>query len=489
MCPEVSSILDDTWARFRAHSRAARPAASRLSDNAWTTVHAFLFSVIGAVLASAPAVAGGLVIHNGSPKAIGRAGASTVGDDGAGALLGNPAAIARRDGARAQLGFVFVDDELSWRSSTVGAPTARDQAPSSTAPYGAAFGSIAGWVIGVGAMTSSVSDRSWRPPGDVDDPAAIGVAFDYRYVGIAGSARRDTLTIGAARRFGDSIALGVALGASRVTLAEVRRVWAGFSGRDVVGSALQDVELGFSGSDWFAPSAVAGVLVAPDHTPVEFGASVGWAASAHIRADDVSATGTSGGPSIVNASNEGATLEVRQPVTVRVGGRYLRDRFVVELGGELSIVPANAAAWVVEGVRVRDSTGVEVPLSGVPSRVSMRTHGAIRGAVDAELAAGFLWATVGYAYSIASVEDRKQSPTFGDLGGHTLGLGVEATAGGFTITLGWSRTWATTRTVATLQQLDNPFRAGDRTVPRGTYDGSVDQIGILVDAELGAGRR
>ena len=445
--------------------------------------------MICALLAGAPATAGGFVMGNGSPKAIGRAGTSTVSDDGAGALLGNPAAIARRDGYRAQAGFVFVDDELSWQSATAGAPIARDQAPSSVAPYLAAFGAVAGWVIGLGAMTSSVTDRSWRRPSDVANPSEIASAFDYRYTGIAGAARRDTLTLGAARRFGDSVALGVALGASRVTLTEVRRVWAGFSGRDVIGSALQDVEIGFSGTDRFAPSAIAGVFVAPEHTSLEFGASVGWAATAHIHVADVAATGTSGGPSIRSTASV-ATLDVRQPITVRAGGRYVRDRFVVELGGELAICSSAAAdaAWVVEGVRVVDSTGVEVPLASVPSRVSMRTHGGVRAAVDAELAAGFLWATAGYGFSIASVEDTRQSPNFADLGGHTLGLGIEATAGGVAVTLGWSRTWATTRSIATSQRLDNPFQAGDRAVPAGTYDGSVDQIGILVDAEFGSPR-
>ena len=45
MCRAASSILDDAWARFRAHSRAARPSASRLNNDAWTTVHASLFSL------------------------------------------------------------------------------------------------------------------------------------------------------------------------------------------------------------------------------------------------------------------------------------------------------------------------------------------------------------------------------------------------------------------------------------------------------------
>jgi hypothetical protein len=121
----------------------------------------------------------------------------------------------------------------------------------------------------------------------------------------------------------------------------------------------------------------------------------------------------------------------------------------------------------------------------VPSRISLRSHGAIRASVDAELIAGFLWATAGYAHVIGSVTKRKQSPTFGDLGGETLGLGLEGRAGGFTFTLGWSRTWGTARTVKeTTLALDNPFVSGDRAVPVGVYDGSIDQIGVMIDVEL-----
>jgi hypothetical protein len=79
------------------------------------------------------------------------------------------------------------------------------------------------------------------------------------------------------------------------------------------------------------------------------------------------------------------------------------------------------------------------------------------------------------------------SPTFGDLGGHTAALGLEATAGGFTVTFGVARTWSIRQTEPTSQwRLDNPFWTGDGMVPPGTYDGSVDMIGLSIDAELWA---
>jgi hypothetical protein len=108
----------------------------------------------------------------------------------------------------------------------------------------------------------------------------------------------------------------------------------------------------------------------------------------------------------------------------------------------------------------------------------------VHGAVDVELLPGFLWATGGYAYSSRGTPVQRLSPSFGDLGGHTLGLGLETTAGGFTVTLGWSRTWSLSANTPSQLQLDNPFAAGDGPVLPGKYGGSFDQIGILVEAEL-----
>jgi hypothetical protein len=141
----------------------------------------------------------------------------------------------------------------------------------------------------------------------------------------------------------------------------------------------------------------------------------------------------------------------------------------------------------VHGVRVIDSSGALEDLRTIPSRISQKTHAAVHGAVDVELIPGFLWATGGYAFSSLGTSADRLSPSFGDLGGHTLGLGLETTAGGFTVTLGWSRTWSHTMKAPTQLQLDNPFPGGDGPVMSGTYGGSLDQIGILVEAELAPG--
>lgn len=439
------------------------------------------------VLCASSSHAGGLVVATGSPRTIGRAGAGMVGDDGAGALLVNPAAMARREGTRGQLGLAFIDDEVTWHGAA-DAPIVRNQSASDFVPTAAVFAAVAdGWVAGIGVMTAAITDRSVRSPSDLP-PSQLGNAFEHRYAGIAGTFQRDTVTVGVARRIGDSFALGIAVGASRVTLGETRRVWAGFSGRDVIGDPELDVETTFTGTDWFAPSAIAGLLYASTEAPLELGASIGWMQTVDTDAEIAAfAASTAAAPRII-ASDASATVRVRQPLAVRAGGRYIGERFVAELGGDLWIAPTSAAAtaWEVRGVRVVDRSGVETDLARVPSRMSMRTHGAVRAAVDAQLIGGFLWATAGYAYQVAGVSAARQSPAFADLGGHTLALGLEGTGGGFTFTLGWSRTWSRARRPLATLALDNPFAAGDRVVPEGRYDGSIDQIGIVIDAEWDA---
>src|ERR1700710_1591029 len=102
--------------------------------------------------------ADGLVIAGGSPRAIGRAGVGTVSDDGGGALLLDPAVLARRDTTRVQLGVAFVADSVEWLHAA-GAPVARDQSGSSTMPAIAAEGAWGEWIRGAAAITSAVSTR------------------------------------------------------------------------------------------------------------------------------------------------------------------------------------------------------------------------------------------------------------------------------------------------------------------------------------------
>jgi hypothetical protein len=265
--------------------------------------------------------AGGLVVTSGSPRAIGRAGTGTVGDDGGGALLVNPAALARREGFRGQIGVSFTDDEIAFQSRA-SAPIVRNQSASDLAPTASAVGSVAGWVIAAGAMTASVSQRALRPPHPFP-PSQLGADFDFRYTGIAGGIQRDTVTLGVARRIGDTLAVGLAFGGSRVTVSESRRVWAGFGpDRDMLGDPEFDVDVVFDGADRFVPSLVAGFLLAPADEPIELGASIGWSQGISVAATaDAFTFGTANGPRVTK-NGPTAAIELPQPITVRVGARY-----------------------------------------------------------------------------------------------------------------------------------------------------------------------
>lgn len=449
-------------------------------------------SAVTTVACCALAHAESPVVGGRSARTIGRAGVGTASDDGAGALLGNPAGLARRDATRVQLGLSFVDDELYWLDNA-SSPAARDQSSSRLVPLAAIEGGIGDWVVGAGVITTARTERLLRSPTPLQIPAEVfGNSFQYRYAGLAGAYQRNTLALAAARRIGDTLAVGIGVGVSRVTVAEERRIWAGDAVRDDLDLrypfAAYDVELAFDATDNFIPSAAFGALVAPAESHVELAVSVGWAAAAHAagNVDGVAAERTA-----ITIEDPAARITIEQPITIRTGARWLGERWIAEVGADLWWFRPRAreTSWELDGVTVYDNTTLgatrQAPLPSLPSRLSSRTHGALRGALDVELIGGFLWATGGYAWTTAGVASARQSPTFGDLGGHTLGLGLEANAGSFTITLGWARTWSVrSPEPITRWRLDNPFGTGDGAVPTGTFDGSMDMLGISIDAEL-----
>src|SRR6185436_18095899 len=103
------------------------------------------------------------------------------------------------------------------------------------------------------------------------------------------------------------------------------------------------------------PSAVVGVLYAPEDAQIELGASVAWSDTARVDGT-IAATATAMGPQIMYPERPHASLAVCQPMAVRAGGRYVGDRMVAELDGDLWIAPGDAESetWLVRGVRIAD---------------------------------------------------------------------------------------------------------------------------------------
>ena len=235
-------------------------------------------------------------------------------------------------------------------------------------------------------------------------------------------------------------------------------------------------------------------MYAPDDTPIELGASVGWARTVRL---DGSVPPRSDGPTrrARRSSTRRAARVARGPPAAdgarrrslrrRSRRRRARRRSLDRRAGIRRGDAGTSAACGSSMPRPRMAY-VDLQRAGVAD-LAAHPRGGCAPRVDVELIPGFLWATGGYAYSTLGTPASRLSPSFGDLGGHTLGLGLEATAGGFTVTLGWSRTWslddqgADARSSSTTRST-----AGDGPVPPGTYGGSLDQIG---DAARGRARR
>jgi hypothetical protein len=320
---------------------------------------------------------------------------------------------------------------------------------------------------------------SGQPASDVD------MLFPGRYAGLAMSSRVRTLAGGASWRANDWLAIGAGVSASRVSLDETRRIWAGFAGRDTLGDASRDVTVRVSGDDAIVPGAAAGLLIAPVDTPVELGASIAWSARASI-AGDVSATAASptAGPEVRGSGRAETTMA--QPLVIRTGARWLADRWIAEIGGALWLYPQDAAIdWRLGGVTIVDDvTQKMAPLSAMSSQLVRRGHGAVRASLDVQVVPGLVWVNGAWSWASAATPTDRLSPAAGDLGGHTFAFGADLSAGSFTISLGLSRTFAPATDVrVTRLVLDNPFAAGTQATGLGTHDEARDVIAITLEAE------
>ncbi|HTJ41110.1 MAG TPA: hypothetical protein VL463_03415 [Kofleriaceae bacterium] len=415
-------------------------------------------------------------------RAVGRAGTGLVSDDGAGALIANPGALARRGQARGQASLVSDDQDLSYATGSI---TIGDQASGALAPAAAAEDAIGdALVVGAGYATTAAWTRALPVPAGGQPAMDVAKLYPHRYAGLGGSFTRRTVAAALAWRATDSLAIGASARLDQVSLDERRRLWAGFAGRDDANDPTRDVDLQLRGSDGVVPGGAIGALFAPTDAPIELAVAAGATAPAHLDGDVTAAQ--VGAPTVEEVAPS-ARIDLPASLTVRAGARFLAERWTLEIGGDLALAPARSEpTWAIEGVRVIDpTTKVAADLTSVPSLYTTGAHGSARAAVDVEIAEGLCWLTAGYAWSSRSTPLVTTAPVFAELGGHTAAAGLELTAQGFTITAGWSRTFAATAVIdqGAVTQV-NPFAAGAAVANLGTYTTDRDLFALSVELAL-----
>jgi hypothetical protein len=416
-------------------------------------------------------------------RAVGRAGAGLVSDDGDGAVRACPAGLARRSVRRGLVALGSFDPDVHVRVARPDAPDLADQASGALAPAVFAAGGGGRFVIGASYATTAAWARQLPIPALGQPPGDVARLDPLRYAGLSGSYQRRTLAAAVAVRISDMLALGASVRFDRVSLRERRRAWAGFAGRDAADDARRDVDLALRADQGVVPGGAIGALIAPGDVPIEVALGVAVTAPASL---DGTATATAAGTPTVAALAPTATIGLPATVTARTGVRWLGERWSVEVDGELWLAPLRSAPrWTVAGVRVVDETGAAGAIAQVPSLLVTRAHAAVRAALEVELAPGFAWLTAGYAHVQGATPRAFVAPVFGDLGGDTGALGVELSAAGLTMSAGWARTFARTVDLddhGAVEQL-NPFGAG-ASASAGRYTTTTDRFGISVELAL-----
>lgn len=419
---------------------------------------------------------------DGSDRAVGRVGATLVSDDGGVAVLRNPAGLARRAQRRAQLALSLAGDRVT--EARAGRRTARTGQPAR--PSGLAFAAGATGPLSIGAVFATDDDERALPtPGPLIPPEQIARDFDHRYAGLAARTQRSTIAVAVAARVTDWLALGVTGSVAALAFEERRRLWAGFSGRDDLGSPTRDLDVTLRGDDGAVPGAVFGALLAPASLPLELAASIGFANAATM----VGTATLAADPAEMTLDAEAATATVTLPseTTARLGARWLGARWSVEVAGSWHRVRRAGASptWSIDRARVVDRVGVATELAWVPSRAARSSHGALAVAGELALLPGLLWLTAGAAYVGSATPTGAMTATLGSPDRLTLGAGVEANVSDVTIALGASHGWlrATTQDRSTLGY-DDPFASAAGDVGVATIDGSVDTIGVSVEVAM-----
>ncbi|MBT8494966.1 MAG: hypothetical protein KJO07_18095, partial [Deltaproteobacteria bacterium] len=183
-----------------------------------------------------------------------------------------------------------------------------------------------------------------------------------------------------------------------------------------------------------------------------------------------------------------ATLRLPDQLVLSSGARFEGPRFAIELGAIYRIFAGKAEPqlWTIEGLAVRDPSGVEADISSLPSQLTQRDHASFQGAAEVEILSGFLWVTGGYRYQGRATPLQYVGPTSADLGSHTVAFGAEVYVKGITATIGYARSFVADVDRASGQTtLINPLGGGSQVVGNGTYDRADDVVGISVETTWG----
>jgi hypothetical protein len=395
----------------------------------------------------------------GNARAVGRAGATMLSDDGAGALLRNPAALARRSELRFQVGAILRRTQSHLRASDRqivehGAPQTR--------PTVALAGGVGDrLVLGASWLPALALRRQLPEPAFDEDPLQVEARYPHRHGGMTLHQERSLALAGAAWRLGDAVGIGLALGLGRTRLREQRIAWLG---RDPTQPRpLREYVLDLDG-ERLALAAAAGVLVAPPSLPLELGIAADLGAAQELRGR-AELRPLRSEQNLVQAGAP-TSLALPAQLTVRAGLRYLGERAIVELGAELEETPgANEPAhWRIDTLQVADETGATATLDGVAALRAPSQRVALRGAVDVELIRGFLWLTTGYAWKSAA-SDRLWAAA-GEPASHTVAAGIEGQWDGIALQLGYARSLSRTA-AASPPELIAPFAAPAPGAPLG----------------------
>ena len=423
------------------------------------------------------------------PRAVGRAGTTTVSGDSGLTLLTNPGGMVRRSGARLLLSASLGDVDTSYEAAaSPSSPVITNRAANAANPIVAYHqGNEEGtWVLGALLVVQN-SKVSLPTPAFGQPNDDVARLFPHRYGGMQWQRESRRLGVGGAIRIGESVGLGASASLGQVRLRETRSLWSGFAGRDQLFDSDLDLTLRLTGQDSYNPGATVGALVAPPELPVEFAFAAQFSRGQQFRSGPLAldSTSSNNAPQVIQSLPSGS-LRLASNYDLRAGARYLGERFFVEVGAELHYIRSDKGrSWSIEGVEVVDQvSGLRKDVTRVGALVSQRTHMALRGAVDYEALPGFLWVTGGYAYQSPGSSRSRHNPGFARLGGHTLAVGVESAFEDMIITLGYARHIERSRSVTaetSAINVVNPFDSGTAPANAGEYRQSSDQLGLAVE--------